>query len=243
MRKAVIVIALAFEVALITCSTLGAATVTGHVVVTRMLTPQRVILPLYAFRGVSVGTPQRQDSKPFSTADELSRVVVYLEGPGLAAGAPVAATLSQKNMRFDPEIVAVPVGSTVSFPNEDPIFHNVFSLSKAKTFDLGYYPKGSTRLVKFPRPGVVQVYCHIHADMAAAILVIPSAWWTRPDRQGDFTLQNVPPGKYELFAWHRSAGFFRRRITVSAGETLKISLTIPVDAPAGGESLIAGRAR
>jgi plastocyanin len=214
------------------------AVITGRVVITKVLTKERVTLPVYDSRGVSPGprpTDNRQSDPP--GFDELSRVIIYLQGPGLVPGAPVRATLTQKGLRFHPEIVVVPVGSTVSFPNEDPIFHNVFSLSKAKHFDLGYYPKGQTRFVKFDRPGVVQVYCHIHADMSAAILVVPSSWWTRPTADGGFSLKSIPPGSYELVAWHRSAGFFRRRVTVSGGQRLEVNFMIPVKEPGSGEAV------
>lgn len=218
--------------------------ITGRVVITKALTKERVTLPVYQLRGVSPGRQQPGNRKNgASGAGELSRVVVYLEGAGLNPGEPVHATLAQKNRQFNPEVVVVPVGSTVSFPNDDPIFHNVFSLSKAKQFDLGYYPKGQTRLVKFDRPGEIQVYCHIHADMSAAILVLPTALWARPTPEGDFSLKNVPPGNYEIVAWHRSAGFFRQRVAVRAGETLKVDFMIPVEQPGPGMALAADGSR
>jgi plastocyanin len=229
---------------LILCSGIGAASaanhavITGHVVITKVLTKERVALPVYRLRGVSPPLTPAEDRRNVRPGfNELSRVVIYLQGPGLARGVPVRATLTQKSLRFHPEIVVVPVGSAVSFPNEDPIFHNVFSLSKAKQFDLGYYPKGQTRAVRFDLPGVVQVYCHIHADMSAAVLVVPTAWWTRPTLDGSFSLKGIPPGSYELVAWHRSAGFFRRRVTVKGGQTLRVDFTIPVEEPSSGETV------
>ncbi len=229
---------------LVVCSGIGVtsaanhAVITGHVVITEVLTRKRVTLPVYQLRGVSTG-PQPAENRHNDPPgfDELSRVVIYLQGPGLDRGVPVRATLTQKSLRFHPEIAVVPVGSTVSFPNEDPIFHNVFSLSTAKTFDLGYYPKGQTRVVRFDRPGVVQVYCHIHADMSAAILVVPSSWWTRPTADGSFSMKGIPPGSYELVAWHRSAGFFRRRVIISGGQRLRVNFIIPVEEPGSGEAV------
>lgn len=218
--------------------------ITGRVVITKVLTKERVTLPAYQLRGVSPGQQEPENRRSGAPgAGELSRVVVYLEGSGLNPGAPVHATLAQKNRQFNPEIVVIPVGSTVSFPNDDPIFHNVFSLSKTKLFDLGYYPKGQTRMVRFDRPGEVQVYCHIHADMSAAILVLPAALWTRPTPKGDFSLKDIPPGNYELVAWHRSAGFFRQRVTVRTGETLKVDFMIPVEQPGPGEAMAADDGR
>lgn len=220
--------------------------IAGRVIVTRALTKERVSLPAYALRGVAMGPADAEKAAPRkrSRANELSQVVVYLEGPGLPKGAPVTATLAQKGRRFDPDFVVVPVDSTVSFPNDDPIFHNVFSLSRAKKFDLGYYPQGETRKVKFDQPGVVQVYCHIHSDMSAAILVVPSAFWTRPAADGSFSFKNVPPGSYEIIAWHRSAGLFRYRTTVEPRQRRVVEIEIPVrEADASAASTGAGSGR
>jgi hypothetical protein len=122
----------------------------------------------------------------------------------------------------------VPVGSTVSFPNFDPIFHNVFSLSKAKSFDLGYYPAGQTRTVKLERAGVVQVYCHLHPQMTAAILVAPNAWHTKLQTDGTFSLSGIPAGTFTVIAWHKSAGFFRRTVQVSEAGSVEVDFTIPI---------------
>jgi len=224
---------------LVTCGTASAVTaaageaaITGRVIITKVMTKKRVTLPSYDLRGVTVnsGNP---DKPPGSNpaVDELSRVVIYLEGPGLKSAAPTQGTLAQKSRHFEPEIVVVPVGSSVSFPNDDPIFHNVFSLSKVKQFDLGFYPAGETRTVKFDRPGVVQVYCHIHPDMSAAIVVLSTGFWTRPAPDGGYSLSGFPPGTYDLVVWHRSAGFFRRHITVSEGSTPAEDFLIPVKEP------------
>jgi plastocyanin len=205
------------------------AEIKGRVVVSKTLTKKRVTMPSYQLRGVAVDALNAESSHNAAPiVDELSRVVIYLEAPGLDRGTPITATLTQRNRRFDPEFVVIPVGSTVSFPNADPIFHNVFSLSKVKAFDLGYYPDGQTQIVRFDRPGVVQVYCHLHADMTAAILVVPTALWTRPRPDGSFSLSRIPPGSYELVVWHRSAGFFRRRVTVNDDETVVVDLEIPL---------------
>src|SRR6202011_3296455 len=99
--------------------------------------------------------------------NEFDRLVVILEGSTDRPKPAESVVIEQKNMRFEPDFVVVPVGSTVQFPNADPIFHNIFSLSKSQPFDLGYYPQGQSRTVKFHNPGVIQVYCHIHANMYA----------------------------------------------------------------------------
>jgi plastocyanin len=210
-------------------ATVGEAVISGRVVITKAMTKKRVTLPNYDLRGVAVNSEDPNKSAEGNTpAEELSQVVIYLEGPGLKPAAPTQGILTQKNRHFEPEIVVVPVGSTVSFPNDDPIFHNVFSLSKIKQFDLGYYPAGETRTVKFDRPGVVQVYCHIHPNMSAAIVVLSNGVWTRAAPDGRYSLSGFPPGAYDMVAWHRSAGFFRRHITVKEGTTLTEDFVIPV---------------
>lgn len=207
----------------------GNVAITGRIVITKVMTKQRVALPAYDLRGVAVNAENpRSPAAGNLISAELARVVVYLEGPGEKPGIPTKSVMAQKNRHFVPEIVVVPVGSTVSFPNEDPIFHNVFSLSRTKAFDLGYYPLGATRTVKFDRAGIVQVYCHIHPDMSAAIVVLATGYWTRPTADGRYTLSGMTPGNYNLVAWHRSAGFFQRQITVSEGTTPAEDLVIPV---------------
>ncbi|MBI3934571.1 MAG: hypothetical protein HY316_07735 [Acidobacteria bacterium] len=141
---------------------------------------------------------------------------------------PFAASLNQLKQRFEPGLVIIPVGSTVSFPNEDPIFHNVFSLSPARQFDLGYYPAGETRELKFDQAGIVQVYCHLHSDMNAAIVVVPTPWYTQPDEHASFSFSTVPAGSYTVVVWHKSAGFFRRKVQVSDQSPVALSFEIPI---------------
>jgi hypothetical protein len=119
------------------------------------------------------------------------------------------------------------VGSTVSFPNLDPVFHNVFSLSKPKEFDLGNYPKGHTRTVVFQKPGVVFVNCHLHPNMSAAIVISPNRWGVKAGPDGKFTLAVVPPGSYTIVAWHKTAGFFRQRVTI-ADKSIAVEFFIPL---------------
>lgn len=208
---------------------LRAAGIDGTVVVKHRLTKRRVTAPAAAYqRGVAVelatGTP----------ADELSferaRVVVYLEGDYPTK--PVTAMLEQKNREFVTDTLVVPVGSTVSFPNRDPIFHNVFSLSKPKTFDLGNYSQDHTRTVDFNKPGLVFVNCHLHPNMAAAILVSPNQWSTKADGAGHFSLPDVPAGTYMIVAWHRAAGFFRQAVRVGKDHNASVEFIIPLEADA-----------
>jgi plastocyanin len=198
----------------------------GRVVIHRQLTKRTVTAPSSTYhRGAAVELAADAISDPL--AFERTHVVVYLEGQ-LPSEA-VTATLEQKHRRFTQDLLIVPAGSTVSFPNEDPIFHNVFSLAKPKVFDLGTYPKGQTRTVNMPVPGIVYVNCHLHPNMAAAIVVTPNAWNTRPDTAGNFSLKNVPAGRYTIVAWHKSAGFFRQPIEVQPDATATVAFVLPLN--------------
>jgi len=205
----------------------SAEDIQGQLVLVRPLTKQRVVLPTYDVRGVA---PDKQPNMEGHPINEWQRVVVYLEGNAAPKATPIAATLNQKGQHFEPEMVAVPVGSSVSFPNSDPVFHNVFSLSKVRQFDLGVYPAGESRTVKFNTAGVVQVYCHLHPDMNAAIFVVPNGWYLQPDDHGAFTFSHIPPGEYQVVVWHKSAGFFRKQIQVLPGGSTKVSMEIPLGA-------------
>ncbi|MBI1787787.1 MAG: hypothetical protein HYR60_09590 [Acidobacteria bacterium] len=203
---------------------LWAGEVAGRVVISKSLTKRNVTAAMYNLRGVSV-SPERAGS---GAASEYSRVAVFLEGSTLPGGEAVRVDLNQQGRRFSPEILIVPVGSTVSFPNLDPLFHNVYSLSNTKPFDLGYYPAGHTRQVRFDHAGVVQVYCHVHPNMYAAIVVAPSRWYARPDEDGTFTFSGVPAGSYRLAGWHRTTGFARKTVRVREGAVTEVVVTMPV---------------
>jgi hypothetical protein len=141
---------------------------------------------------------------------------------------PMRARIGQKDEQFVPQVTAVTVGSTVDFPNDDPFFHNVFSLSKAATFDLGRYPSGSSRARTLPRPGIVKVFCDIHSHMTALIMVLDHPWFTVPADDGSFTLPPVPAGEVTVVAWHERIGERRERVRVPPGQTARVSFTLPV---------------
>lgn len=206
-----------------------AGDVHGHAVVTKRLSKKALSPIVYNLRGTA--TPLAPpDSEP---VNEFDHMVVILE-PSKEARPfppkpPVTEALDQQGARFEPDLIVVPVGSSVQFPNSDPIFHNVFSLSKAQPFDLGYYPQGQSRTVKFNNPGIVQVYCHIHANMYAAIVVTASPWFQKPSPDGSFSFSNVPAGRYRLTAWHKIAGLHKVDIQVPETGSADVTIRVPVD--------------
>jgi plastocyanin len=121
-------------------------------------------------------------------------------------------TVVQRSRRFLPRVSAVPVGSTIRFQNHDDVYHNVFSVSPAKRFDLGKYPPNATNQVTFTRPGVVNLFCDIHPAMAAWVLVVPHRLFVRPLADGSFAFPKLPAGSYTLVAWHPSYGRVTRQI-------------------------------
>jgi plastocyanin len=204
----------------------SAGDVQGHAVITKRLTKKALSPVVYSLRGAVAGPSASDRAEPVS---EFGRLVVVLEGATSHPKPPETVVIDQRNMRFDPDLVVVPVGSTVQFPNADPIFHNIFSLSKIQPFDLGFYPQGQTRTVKFNRAGIVQVYCHIHANMYAAIVVTSSPWYAKPSEDGSFSWSDVPAGHYRLTAWHKIAGLFKTEIDVPASGKTDATIRIPID--------------
>lgn len=145
-----------------------------------------------------------------SRGKDYSGVVISLQAAGQPA--PVAgesptgkhATMLQKNKMFTPHILPVTAGTTIDFPNADPIFHNAFSSYSGQIFDIGLYPPGKSRSVRFDRPGIVRVFCNIHPSMSAVILVLKTVFFAITPRDGSFHI-DVPPGSYELSVFHERA--------------------------------------
>lgn len=115
------------------------------------------------------------------------------------------AVLRQKNKTFEPHLLVVTVGTDVQFPNEDPWFHNVFSLFNGKRFDLGLYEAGSSRTVRFDHEGVSYIFCNIHPEMSAVVVALPTNYFALPDREGNYTISGLAPGRYVLHVWSENA--------------------------------------
>ena len=166
----------------------------------------------------------------------VTDAVVSITGPapgswlGLADDASASAfrggRLAQKYQGFVPRVLPVSVGARVEFPNLDPIYHNVFSVSPPKRFDLGKYGKGRSKSLVFDKPGLVNVYCDIHSNMEAFIVVLPNAWFAQPDAEGRFTLPPLPAGTYTVRVWHPDLGDRTASVTVGDDDTRDVELSL-----------------
>jgi plastocyanin len=145
------------------------------------------------------------------------RSVVYLETAPRAAfdqRDEPRPKLDQRNETFVPHVMAIVAGTTVDFPNNDETYHNVFSLSSTKPFDLGRYAAGRSKAVRFDRPGIVRVFCDIHSHMSAFILVFAHRHFAVTDDEGRYRIDNVPPGTYTVVAWNESTPTESRRVVI-----------------------------
>jgi plastocyanin len=157
---------------------------------------------------------------------DVGQAVLWLEAPGARAPVPKALSIFTEGKEFRPRVSVVQVGATVTFPNNDPFNHNVFSLSEEGQFDLGLYGRGQSKTMKFTRPGVIRIYCNVHATMAAFIVVRDNALHTQPLGDGTFSMAGVPPGRYTLHAWHERAPEVTRQIEVGPQGATGIDLQL-----------------
>lgn len=152
--------------------------------------------------------------------------IVYAEPLDAAAPRkPGTFKLTQKGKAFVPRVLAVPAGSTVSFPNEDSIFHNVFSLSPPSPFDLGLYRAGAAKTQTFASPATYRVFCNIHPQMTALIVVVSTPYIALADANGAFSL-DLPPGRYKLTAMSERASAVSSEMKVGAGTAAAPELTL-----------------
>ena len=165
---------------------------------------------------------------------EIRNVVVYIKDAMSRGALPaMRAELRQEHETFIPHTVAITRGSSVDFPNGDPFFHNVFSLSRAANFNLGRYERGQSRAREFTKAGTIKVYCDIHSHMSATILVFDHPYFTIPELDGSFELPAMPAGQYTIVGWHERVGERLERVRVEAGKAVSIELTVPVPVDGG----------
>lgn len=150
--------------------------------------------------------------------------VVWLETPDVPkAPQEQKVVLHQRSLAFAPHVLAIRVGTTVDFPNEDRVFHNVFSFRDGKKFDLGIYPVGSLKRVVFSVAGVSRLFCNIHPNMAGYVVAVDSAYFSAVDGNGVFDIKAVPPGTYTYHAWRPSGPTLTGTVTLPSGSPLDIT--------------------
>lgn len=151
-----------------------------------------------------------------------SVAVVWLEGSRKASPLP-RAVVDQRQKAFLPHVSVITAGTIVQFPNNDSVFHNVFAYYDAKKFDLGMYPRGAKKSVTFDKPGVVALLCNVHSEMSAYIVVVDTPYFAVCDREGRFTLKDVPPGQYTVHAWHEGGETATQSLKLTGSTTLNLS--------------------
>ena len=172
----------------------------------------------------------RRVSQSSTAASGVSDVVVFVRDAPPASGLTVGhARMVQRDEAFEPRVVAITRGSTIDFPNADPFFHNVFSLSRSAPFDLGRYRRGDSRSRVFAQTGLVKVFCHIHSQMSGSIMVFDHPYFTMPLADGRFTIPEVPAGTYRLSAWHERIGETMLPVAIEAGQTTRVEFALPLN--------------
>jgi hypothetical protein len=131
--------------------------------------------------------------------------------------------LDQRNLTFTPHVLAVRVGTTVEFPNNDKVFHNVFSFRDGKKFDLGMYPKGMSKRIVFDKPGLARLFCNIHPNMAAYVMAVDTPYFAVSNESGTFSIAGIPPGTYTYHAWRPGGQPLTGSITLDGNHTLEIN--------------------
>jgi plastocyanin len=159
-------------------------------------------------------------------AGQLAKnVVVWLDVPRAARSEPPPTiVMDQRNLRFVPHVLAVPVGTVVEMPNSDRVFHNVFSFHDGKVFDLGLYPVGTSKTVTFDKPGLSRIFCNIHPDMGAYVVAVDSDVYAVSDGRGRFVMASVGEGSYTYHAWRPGADTVTGTLVVAPGRPVEIAL-------------------
>jgi plastocyanin len=148
--------------------------------------------------------------------------VVWLEAADAPAVAAEKVVLDQRNLAFIPHVLAIRVGTVVDFPNNDKVFHNVFSFRDGKKFDLGMYPKGAVKPIRFDKPGLARLFCNIHPNMAAYVMTVDSPYFAVSNERGTFTIAGVPAGSYTYHAWRPGGQPLTGSVSVDGNNPLEI---------------------
>ena len=168
--------------------------------------------------------------RPGRGVADVRRGLVYLDTAPRGAfdePEPGRAVMDQRDETFVPRLLGITTGTVVDFPNSDRTYHNVFSLSRARRFDLGRYASGRSKAVRFDRPGVVRVFCDIHSHMSAFVVVFTHPFFRVTDADGRYRLDNVPPGAYTVVGWYEGEARVQRSVSVAPGATVELDLEVP----------------
>ena len=184
--------------------------------------PLFIVFPVQAQTGTILGKVHARGVRHHGDA------VVYIEKiPGKAFPAPKDRfTLDQVNLTFVPHVLPVLVGTTVAFPNSDEVRHNVFSSSRVRRFNLGTYSRGVVKYVTFDQPGEVALLCNVHSEMSAYVVVIETPYFAVTEKDGSYTIKNVPPGKYVLKTWHERLKPQSKEIQVPTSASVEVNFVL-----------------
>ncbi len=164
-----------------------------------------VVLATLCATHVGAEIERRVRGRVLAGGRPAANVVVWFEAPDAPRRAAQKVILDQRNLKFSPQVLAVRVGTEVHFPNNDRVFHNVFSFHHGKVFDLGLYPVGDSKVVRFDKPGLSRIFCNIHPNMAAYVFAVDSPYFAVSDNAGAFVVPPVPAGRYTYHAWRSGA--------------------------------------
>jgi plastocyanin len=196
--------------------------VAGHVTLTKRMKGAALASAVYPGRTVTAAAPP--------VIPEIRNVVVYVKDAAFHGVLPATkAEMHQEHETFVPHVLAITRGSRVEFPNDDPFYHNVFSLSSAANFNLGRYANGKSASYEFNKSGIVKLYCNIHSQMSATILVFDHPYFAVPRLDGSYELPNLPAGDYTVVGWHERVGEQSTRVHVERGKTVPVDLSLPVE--------------
>jgi plastocyanin len=182
-----------------------------------------VALALAGPRAVAAPEPEALSGRALAGGKPMADVVVWLDAPSAPRPRERRFVVHQRNMQFEPRVLAAPVGSTVDLPNNDRVFHNVFSFTNGKPFDLGLYPTGASKRITLDRAAVNRLYCNIHPHMGAYIVAVDTPYYATSDRTGSFSMADVPAGRYTYHAWRSGAETLSATVLVGDGQPLEIS--------------------